>query len=138
MHSKLALSLEDARLIAAAAHRKAMENHWAVVITIVDDGGNLLYLERMDNVQTGSITVSQEKARTALLFRRPTAAIESAIAGGRMVMLSLPGATPIEGGLPLVVDGHYLGAIGISGVQSQQDGVIAAAGVEALAGLTRD
>lgn len=133
MRQKPVLTLDDARRVAEAARRKAQENQWKVVIAIVDDGGHLVYLERMDDVQLGSVTVAQEKARTAILFRRPTAAIEQAVAGGRNVMLRLPGATPIEGGLPLVHEGQYLGAIGISGVQSHQDGVIAAAAVEALA-----
>ncbi len=132
MLQKFAIGLEDARRIAAAAHQKALENEWKVVIAVVDDGGHLVYLERMDHVQLGSVTVAIEKAKTALLFKRPSAAIESAIAGGRTVMLNLPGATPIEGGLPLMHEGQCLGAIGISGVQSNQDGIIAAAGVEAL------
>ena len=132
MRQKYALTLEDARRVAAAAHRKALENHWSVVIAIVDDGGHLVYFERMDNVQLGSATVAIEKAKTALSFRRPSQALESAVAGGRMVMLRLPGATPIEGGVPLIHEGEYLGAVGISGVQSHQDGIIAQAAVEAL------
>lgn len=134
MRQKFALTLEDARRVAAAAHRKALENHWAVAIAVVDDGGHLMYFERMDNVQLGSATVAQEKAKTALAFRRPSQAFESAVSGGRMVMLRLPGATPIEGGVPLVHEGEYLGAVGISGVQSHQDGIIAQAGAEALQG----
>ncbi len=132
MRQKTALTLEDARRVAHAAHQTALANKWGVVISIVDDGGHLLYLERMDSVQLGSVTVAIEKAKTALAFRRPTHALETVIAGGRLVMLNLPGATPIEGGVPLVVDGEYIGAIGVSGVQSAQDGVIATAGAAAL------
>lgn len=129
------LSLDRARQIAAAARAKAVAEGWNVVIAIVDDGGHLVLLERADGTQKASVVVAQEKAKTAILFKRPTKALEDAIAGGRQVMLSLPGATPIEGGLPLVTaDGHYIGAIGVSGVQSHQDGVVAAAGVAALHG----
>lgn len=134
MRQKHALTLEDARRVAAAAHAHALTQGWNVVIAIVDDGGHLLYLERMDETQVGSTAVAIEKARTAISFRRPSQAIEAAIAGGRTVMLKLPGATPIEGGLPLVHEGDYVGAIGVSGVTSQQDGLIAQAGAAALAG----
>lgn len=127
------LTLEDARRIASAARAKAVVEDWTVVIAIVDDGGHLLLLERADGTQKASVRVAEEKARTAILFKRPTKALEDAIAGGRLAMLDLPGATPIEGGLPLVTaDGHYVGAIGVSGVQSSQDGQVAAAGVAAL------
>ena len=132
MYQKYALTLEDARRVAVAAHKTALENQWNVVISIVDEGGQLVYLERMDDVQSGSVTVSMEKAKTAIAFRRPTQALEVAIAGGRTVMLNLPGATPIEGGVPLVYEGDFVGAIGVSGVQSSQDGIIAKAGADAL------
>ncbi len=127
------LTLEDARRVAAAARAQAVAEGWDVVIAIVDAGAHLMFLERADGTQLGSVEVAQAKARTAILFKRPTKALEDAVQGGRTVMLSLPGATPIEGGLPLIsADGHYLGAIGISGVLSSQDGQIAAAGVAAL------
>ena len=129
MHSQMVLSLEDAKRIADACRAKAGEQGWKVVVAIVDDGAHLMYLERMDGTQKASSVVAVEKARTALLFKRPTKAIEAAVLGGRPVMMMLPGATPIEGGLPLVRDGQFLGAIGISGVQSSEDGIIAAAGV---------
>jgi glc operon protein GlcG len=131
--TKPVLTLAVAREIAAAAEAHARENQWNVCIAIVDDGGHLLYFLRMDGTQTGSVTVSQEKARTACAFRRPTKTFEEGVAGGRTVILSLPGALPIEGGLPLVVEGTVVGAIGVSGVTSQQDGMIAQAGVDALA-----
>jgi glc operon protein GlcG len=135
MYAKKALSLADAKQIAAAAEVEALNNKWSVTIAVLDDGGNLLYLQRLDEAPLGSITVAQEKARTALLFKRPTKAFEEIVAGGRMAMLTLPGATPIEGGLPLLNDGQIVGSIGVSGVQSPQDAQIALAGVEVAAKL---
>lgn len=134
MRNKPALTLADAKRVAAAAEAEAVKNGWNVVIAIHDDGGNLLYLQRMDGTQIGSILVAQEKGRTAVSFKRPSKAFEDMVAGGRQVLLSMPGATPIEGGLPLVYEGEIVGAIGISGVQSSQDGIIAKAGADALAG----
>ncbi|WOJ88110.1 heme-binding protein [Methylocapsa polymorpha] len=135
MYAKKALSLADAKQIAAAAEAEALKNQWSVTIAVLDDGGNLLFLQRLDEAPLGSIVVAQEKARTALLFKRPTKAFEEIIAGGRVAMLTLPGATPIEGGLPLLNDGRIVGSIGVSGVQSPQDAQIAQAGVEAAAKL---
>ncbi|MBI4611755.1 MAG: heme-binding protein [Candidatus Rokubacteria bacterium] len=132
---KKALTLEAAKKIAAAAEAEAMKNNWRVVIAIVDDGGHLTYLQRIDETQTGSIRVAIEKARTAVAYKRPTKVFEDLVAGGRNVILSLPGAMPIEGGLPLVVDGKVVGAIGVSGVTAQQDGIIAKAGVDAFGKL---
>jgi len=131
--SKKALTLEAAKQIAAAAEAEAVKNNWNVVIAVVDDGGHLLYLQRMDETQTGSVEVATQKAKTAAAFKRPTKALEDAVAGGRNVILKLPGALPVEGGLPISVDGKIIGAIGVSGVTSQQDGQIARAGLEALA-----
>jgi glc operon protein GlcG len=136
MYVKNALSLADAKQIAAAAEAEALRNKWSVTIAVLDDGGNLLFLQRLDEAPLGSIVVAQEKARTALLFKRPTKVFEEIIAGGRTAMLTLPGATPIEGGLPLLNDGRIVGAIGVSGVQSPQDAQIAQAGVEIAAKLT--
>lgn len=135
MYTKNALNLADAKAIAAEAEAEALKNAWAVTIAVLDDGGNLLYLQRLDGAPLGSIRVAQEKARTALLFKRPTKAFEELIANGRAAMLTLPGATPIEGGLPLLYKGEIVGAIGVSGVQSAQDAQIARAGVEASAKL---
>ncbi|WP_374658476.1 heme-binding protein [Inhella sp.] len=132
MRSAPQLELADARRIAAAASAEALAKGWTVVIAIVDEGGHLMFLERLDGTQKGSSVVAQEKARTALLFKRPTQALEEAIAAGKLQMLDLPGATPIEGGLPLLVEGHVVGAIGVSGVLSGQDGLVAAAGAAAL------
>lgn len=126
------LELADARRVAAAARAKAQEAGWAVVVAIVDEGGHLMFLERADGTQKGSSVVAVEKARTAVLFKRPSKALEDAIGAGKLHMLDLPGATPIEGGLPLWVDGHPVGAIGVSGVLSAQDGEVAAAGAAAL------
>ena len=129
------LSLADAKLVAAAASAKAVAEGWNVVIAILDAGGHLIYLERADGTQLGSVQVAQEKARTALLFKRPTKALEDAILGGKLHMLSLPGATKVEGGLPLVKDEQIIGSIGVSGVLSSQDGQVAAAGQAVVATL---
>jgi glc operon protein GlcG len=131
---KKGLSLEAAKKVAAAAEEEAVKNKWAVVIAIVDEAGNLVYLQRLDETQIGSIEVAIQKAKTSVNFKRPSKALEDAvITGGRTVVLSLPGALPIEGGVPLLVDGKVIGAIGVSGVTAQQDGQIAKAGVDALA-----
>jgi glc operon protein GlcG len=135
MYAKNALNLADAKAIAAAAEAEALKNKWNVTIAVLDDGGNLLFLQRLDEAPLGSIAVAQEKARTALLFKRPTKVFEEIIASGRTAMLTLPGATPIEGGLPLLNNGQIIGAIGVSGVQSPQDAQIAQAGVEVAAQL---
>ena len=129
------LSLADAKKIAAAASVKAAAEGWKVVIAIHDNGGNLLYLERADGTQIGSIQVAQEKSLTALRFRRPTKVLEDTVLAGRVHMMSLPGITSVEGGLPLIVDGEVVGSIGASGVQSSQDGLVAAAGAAALTTL---
>jgi uncharacterized protein GlcG (DUF336 family) len=132
MFQQLVLSVEDAKRIAAAARVEADKNGWKVVIAILDDGGHLMYLERIDGAQKGSSRIAEEKGRAAILLKRPTKAIEDNVAEGRVVMMGLPGAVPLEGGVPLVKDGQFLGAIGISGVQSFQDGIIARAGAAAL------
>ncbi len=130
--TKPGLTLAAAQRMAAAARAEAQKNGWNMVIAIVDDGANLLYLERMDHALLGSVTVAQEKAKTAARFKRSTKVFEDAIAGGRAVLMSLPGALPIEGGLPILVDGHVIGAIGASGATSAEDGRVAAAGLAAL------
>jgi uncharacterized protein GlcG (DUF336 family) len=130
--TKRALTLEIAKEISAAAEAEAVKNNWTMVIAIVDDGGRLMHLIRRDGTQYGSIEVAQDKARTAIAFRRPSKALEDAVAGGRNAILALSGATPIEGGIPIVVDGEMVGAIGVSGGSSAQDGQVAQAGVSAL------
>jgi glc operon protein GlcG len=129
---KKVLTLDGARKIAAAAEAEAKKNNWNVVIVVVDDGGNLIYLQRIDGTQTGSIQVAIEKARTAQAFKRPTKVFEDAIAGGRNALLGLHGAIPIEGGLPIIVGGQLVGAIGVSGVKSTEDGQVAKAGADSL------
>ena len=128
------LPLAEAKRILVAAQAEATKNQWNVCIAIVDSGGHLVAFERMDSTQYGSVDVAQEKARSAAAFRRPTKVFQDAVAGGGegLRMLKLPGALPIEGGLPLVVGGKIVGAIGVSGVTSAQDGQIAAAGVAGL------
>ena len=135
MANKKALTLEVAKKIAAAAEVEAKKNNWNVVICVVDDGANLMYLQKMDGTQIGSVDIAQMKARTAIKMRRPSKVLEDAVAGGRNAVLKLPDVLPVEGGLPLVVDGQFIGAIGVSGVTSQQDGQIAGAGVAELAKL---
>lgn len=132
MLRKLALSIDDAKVIAAGARAEAEKNGWNVVVAILDDGGHVMYLERMDNTQRASSTIAVEKARTAIMFRRPSGALEKAVAGGRVAVMSLPGATAVEGGLPIVAEGEFVGAVGVSGVQSHEDAQIAQAGINAL------
>lgn len=133
MKMKFALTLADAKRVAAAAAQEARRNEWAVVIAIVDEAGLLVYLERLDGVQPASCDIAQAKARAAALFRRPTKALEETVAAGRVALLSLPHITPVEGGLPLLHEGQVVGAIGVSGVQSFEDGIVAKAGADALA-----
>ena len=131
--TKKALNLSLAKQIAAASEAEAAKNNWQQVIVILDDGGNLLYLERMDDSQLGSIDVAMAKAKSALYFKRPTKAFQDQVASGGMNILKLPNAIANEGGVPLMADGKVIGAIGISGATAQQDGQVAAAGVAALA-----
>lgn len=129
-----AISLEQARKVIAAAEVEAKKNNWPVAIAVVDGSGFLVAFQRLDNTQLGSVEVSLEKARTSALFRRPTKAFEDILAmgGANNKLLKLPGALPIEGGIPIVVGGKIIGAIGVSGVKSSEDGQIAAAGADAL------
>ena len=129
-----AIPLADAKRAVAAAQAEAVKNKWNVAIAVVDSGGHLVAFERIDSTQYGSVDVALEKARTAVAFRRSTKVFQDAVASGGegLRTLKLPGATPIEGGLPLVVGGKIVGAIGVSGVTSAQDGQIAAAGVAGL------
>src|SRR5579862_1901047 len=127
------VSLENAKKAAAPALAEAEKNHWNMAVAIVDTGGNLVYYEKMDNTQLGSANVAVEKARTAALFKRPSKSFEDAAAtpGGARV-LSLRGVTAVEGGIPLVMDGKIVGAIGVSGGTSAQDGQCAKAGADVL------
>jgi uncharacterized protein GlcG (DUF336 family) len=129
---KKVLNLDGARKVAAAAEAEAKKNNWNVAIAIVDDGGNLIYLQRMDGTQTGSIQIAIDKAKTAQAFKRPTKVFEDAVLGGRTVILGISSAVPLEGGLPIKVGEEIVGAIGVSGVTAQQDGQIAKAGADLI------
>ena len=128
------ITAETAKKIAPAAIAEAKKNSWTMAIAIVDTHGELVYFERMDEVQQGSVDVAIAKARSAARFKRPTKTFQDGLAAGGagLRLLSLEGAVPVEGGIPLVVGGKIVGAIGASGGTSEQDGVVAAAGVAAL------
>ncbi|MBA3023097.1 MAG: heme-binding protein [Gammaproteobacteria bacterium] len=132
MASKPVLTLEDAKRIAAAAETEARANDWKVSIVIVDDGGHMLYMQRSHDTRFGSVETATAKAHMAAALHMPSKASEDAVMGGRLIHLALPGVIPAEGGIPLLRDGVVIGAIGISGVRSAQDGQIAAAGAAAL------
>lgn len=128
------VTLEQAKKAVAAAEAEARKNQWNVVIAIVDTGGHLVVLHRLDDTQFGSVEVARQKAWSASAFRRPTKAFQDALAAGGegLRILKVEGATPVEGGVPIVVGGKIIGAIGVSGVTSQQDAQIAKAGADAL------
>jgi len=126
------IGLDTAKKIAAASYAEAKKNNFTMAIVIVDSSSTLTYLEKIDGTQLGSIDVAIGKARTANNFKRPTKALEDAVAGGRNALLTLPNVVLVEGGLPIVVDGKIVGAIGVSGGNSQQDAQVAAAGLAVL------
>lgn len=126
------ISLEAAKAMAAAAEAEARRNDWGVAIAVVDVAGQLILFHRLDGVQSASLDIAIQKARTAARFRRPTKALEDALAAGRTALLGVDGMLPLEGGVPIVADGVVIGAIGVSGVTSQQDAQVARAGVSAL------
>jgi len=128
------ISLEQAKKVMAGAEAEAKKNNWNVVIAVLDSGGNLVMLHRMDGAQFGSIDVAKDKAHSAVAFRRPTKAFEDALGQGgvNLRILKLPGASPLEGGLPIVVDGKLIGGVGVSGVLATQDAQIGRAGIEHL------
>jgi uncharacterized protein GlcG (DUF336 family) len=126
------ITSEVAKKAAAAALAEARKNNWTVYVTIVDSGGAVAYVERIDGVQFGSAEASLEKARTSVAFKRPSKAFEDVVLGGKIQYLKLPGTLPLEGGVPLLVDGKIVGAIGISGATSVQDGQCARAGADAI------
>ncbi|MBZ5536155.1 MAG: heme-binding protein [Acidobacteriia bacterium] len=130
----LPLSLENAKKAAAAALAEARKNNWAMAAAVVDPAGNLIYFEKMDGTQNGSVNVAVSKARSAALFKRPTKAFQDALAAGGagLRILGLEGAVPVEGGLPLIMDGKIVGAIGVSGGSSDQDSQCAKPGADAL------
>lgn len=128
------ITLDAAKKIAPAAIAEARKNQWNMAIAIVDTAGDLVYFERMDDTQVGSVQVAQAKARSAARFKRPTKAFQDGLAAGGegLRLLAIEGAVPVEGGIPLVAGGKIVGAIGASGGTSQQDGVVAQAAVNAL------
>lgn len=133
MQSKPVLQLSDLKLIAAAAEAEALKNNWAVSIAIVDDGGHLLWQQRLDGAAPISAQIAPAKARTAALGRRESRIYEEMINGGRVSFLSVPGLEGLlEGAVPIMKDGECLGAVGVSGVKSSEDAQIARAGIAAI------
>ena len=132
LRQKPMLTLAAAKKVISAAEHEALKQGFPVVIAVVDDGGNLLCLHRLDNAQFGSVDVAIGKARSAVAFKRPTKEWEDSLAAGQQRVLRLPGVLPSEGGVPLTWKGHIVGAIGVSGVKAFQDGQIARTGKAAL------
>ena len=132
MKTRPVLTLEDCLKIAAAAQDEARRNGWNVAIAILDDGGHLLHFARMDGATPANAAIAVEKARTSALSRRTSGRWEQLVKDGRTGMLNMPGILPVQGGVPIVADGTCIGAVGVSGVQSQQDEQIAQAGIDAL------
>jgi glc operon protein GlcG len=128
------ISVDAAKKAAAPAITEARKNNWTVAVAIVDTAGNLVYYEKMDNTQLGSAKVSIAKARCAALFKRPTKAFQDALAGGGagLRVLRLEGVVPVEGGIPILMDGKIVGAIGVSGDTSEHDGECAKAGADSI------
>jgi glc operon protein GlcG len=126
------LTISLVKKLAAHATEAAAGIPCAMSIVIVDSGANLVYVERMDEAMIGSVEAAHRKARCAVLFKRPTRVFEEMLAGGRMAILSLPEVMPIEGGVPIILDGRIEGAIGISGGTAQQDGMVANAAAEKM------
>ncbi len=133
MRTKQALTLDDVKKIAAAAEAEALANKWAVTIAIVDDGGSLLWLQRLDGAAPVSAAIAPSKARTAALGQRETKVYEDVINNGRYSFLSAPNIDGLlEGGVPIIANGDFVGAVGVSGVKSNEDAQIARAGIAAL------
>ncbi|HSB71141.1 MAG TPA: heme-binding protein [Candidatus Methylomirabilis sp.] len=128
------ISLENAKKASAAAVAEAQKNNWRMVVAITDPAGDLVYLEKMDGAQTGSVNVAIGKARSAALFKRPSKVFQDVVAGGGagLRILGLEGAVPLDGGLPLVMDGKIVGAIGLSGAAGDQDAQCAKAGADTV------
>ncbi|HEY8104665.1 MAG TPA: heme-binding protein [Gemmatimonadales bacterium] len=128
------LTLEAARALAEAAEAEATRRGWTVAIAVVNPEGGLILFHALDGTQPASQDIAIAKARTAARFKRPTKALEDAIAGGRHALLGVPGVLPLEGGVPVVLAGAIVGAVGVSGMASSEDGVVAAAALKALEG----
>jgi glc operon protein GlcG len=133
-HYGAPITLDQAKKVMAAAEAKAKQNDWNVVISIVDSGGHAVMLQRLDGSHLAAIGIAEGKARTAVEFRRPTKALEDAMAGGGVGLkyFTVRGATLIEGGIPIVVHGQIVGGIGVSGVDAKDDAQIAQAGADAV------
>ena len=132
MKTRKELTLDDCRKLMSAAQAEARKNGWNVAIAILDDGGHLLHFERMDGATPANAAIAVEKGRTAAMSRRSSGVWEEMIKGGRTVMLKMPGILPMQGGMPIMVDGACVGGVGVSGVQSHQDEQIAQAGINEL------
>ena len=131
--ARKALTLEAAKLMAAAAEVTASKNGWKVVIAVVDDGGHALLVHRIDGTQSSSVATAMGKARTAVAFKRPTRVLEEMVNNGRYSFLSAPGEPVLlQGGLPVEIDGQLAGAVGVSGVKASDDEIVAQAGIDAL------
>ena len=130
----MSITNEQAKKVAAAALRPARENQWTMVVAIVDTGGHLVYLEKLDQTQVGSVDVAIAKAKSSAIFKRSTKMFQERLArgGDGLLVLRLKGAIPVEGGLPIIVDGKLIGALGVSGGSSAEDEVCAEAGAGAL------
>jgi glc operon protein GlcG len=128
------ITIAEAKKVAAAALAPAYENGWTVVIAIVDPGGHLVYLEKLDETQVGSVTIAEQKAHSAAIFKRPTKMFQERLArgGDGLLVLRLAGAIPVEGGVPIIVGGKLIGALGVSGGSSAEDEACAEAGAAAL------
>ncbi|MGL6244197.1 heme-binding protein [Pseudomonas sp.] len=129
MQSKVVLDNADIARILAGAREEALRNHWAVTIAVVDDGGHPLALERLDGCAPIGAYIAMEKARSAALGRRETKGYEEMVNGGRTAFISAPMLTSLEGGVPILIEGQVVGAVGVSGVKSDQDAQIAKAGI---------
>ena len=132
MLSKVVLTQQEVGRILAAARAEAQRNRWAVSIVVVDDGGHPLALERLDGCAPASAYIATEKARSAALGRRETKGYEEMVNGGRTAFVTAPLITSLEGGVPVVLDGQVIGAVGVSGVKAGEDAQVASAGVAAL------
>jgi glc operon protein GlcG len=136
--TKKVLTLGMAKKLVAAAEAEAKKRGATVVIAVVDDGGQLILLERLDDTQVASVEVAIGKARTAAIFRRPSKVFEDQVKNGRVAALALPGATPLQGGIPITVEGKVIGAVGASGNSPQEDEEIALAGAAVTAGAVQE
>jgi glc operon protein GlcG len=128
------VTIETAKKVAAPAIAEAQKNNWRMAVAVVDISGDLVFFEKMDGTQAASVSIAVDKARSAARFKRPTKALQDALAAGGegLRLLALQGAVPVEGGLPLIMDGKIVGAIGASGGTSQQDGLVAKAGADSV------